>query len=41
MAEAKRIEDMLVEKEKQEAKTTAEKILKEQEAKKKQEEILA
>ena len=41
MAEAKRIEDVLVEKEKQEAKAAAEKILKEQEAKKKQEEILA
>ena len=41
MAEAKRIEDMLVEKEKQEAKAAEEKILKEQEAKKKQEEILA
>lgn len=41
MAEAKRIEDMLIEKEKQEARAVSEKLLKEAEAKKKQEEILA
>ena len=41
MAEAKRIEDMLIEKEKQEAKAAAEKKLKEEEARKKQDEMLA